>query len=173
MTDTSAATAPSASTPQQELEALVARVAALSQMSLAMAKHCLDVQTKLPIVFNAAVEAGVGPLIPSPPAWVLLTARTPDELDAAHPPAPGLNEMSYHVVSKGREPGLYASVEESDYQVLGVPGGRRLKVTTRLAALAYYRERYDANEVQKWGVVESSTTPASTPAPAPSSSASS
>ncbi|KAJ6467493.1 hypothetical protein C8R47DRAFT_1078616 [Mycena vitilis] len=172
MTDTFAATAPSASTPQQELEALVARVAALSQMSLAMAKHCLDVQTKLPVVFNAAVEAGVGALTPSPPAWVLLTARTPDELDAAHPSAPGLNEMSYHVVRR-REPGLYNSVEESDYQVLGVPGGKRRKITTRLAALAYYRERYASNEVQKWGVIDSSEAPASSPAAAPSSSATS
>jgi len=47
MTDhsTAPATATSAPNPQQELDALVAIVAALSQTSLAMAKHCLDIQS--------------------------------------------------------------------------------------------------------------------------------
>ncbi|KAJ6536213.1 hypothetical protein B0H19DRAFT_1271003 [Mycena capillaripes] len=169
----SSATAPNAPNPQQELEALVSLVAALSQMSLAMAKHCLDVQTKLPAVYNAAVAAAVasggGAITPAAPAWIRLVSRTPDELDAAHPPADGLNDLAYHVVTKGREPGLYTSVDQSDYQVLGVPSAKRLKVTGRGAALAYYRERYGAQQVAKWGHPNDPDTPASSvPVSAPS-----
>ncbi|KAJ7021986.1 hypothetical protein C8F04DRAFT_1194943 [Mycena alexandri] len=150
MTDTSA-TAINARTPEEELQALVALLAGLSQMSLAMAKHCLDLQTRLPGVINAAIAAQVAPISPIL-AWVPMVPRTPDELEAAHPcPPEGSIERAYHVVTTGREPGLYDNVEQSDYQVLGVPNGKRRKVTGLAAALAYYRAKYAAQEVAKWG----------------------
>ncbi|KAJ7893535.1 hypothetical protein B0H13DRAFT_2339673 [Mycena leptocephala] len=159
MTDNSAVAATSDSNPQQELESLVALVAALSQMSLAMTKHCLDVQTKLPRVVNAAAAAGIAaPITPAvvSPTWVQLVALTPDQLDAAHPAGKLVDDIAYHVVSIGRDPGLYTSTTESDYQVLGVPDGKRRRIVGRLAALAYYRDLYDKQLVARWG-----------PAPAP------
>ncbi|KAJ6518326.1 hypothetical protein C8R47DRAFT_1205381 [Mycena vitilis] len=161
MTDTSnsAAALTSALSPQEELDALVARVAALSQMALAMAKHCVDLQTKLPVIVSAAVAAGVRDLVPSPAEWVLDVARTPDQLEAAHPAGP-FDNIAYHVVTSGREPGLCASVDESDVQVLGVPGCARRRVVGRLAALAYYRAEFNSQRVSKWRLA--SAAPAAT-----------
>ncbi|KAJ7030882.1 hypothetical protein C8F04DRAFT_1263366 [Mycena alexandri] len=150
MTDNSA-NAINASKPEEDLQALIATLAGLSQMALAMAKHCLDVQTRLPGIVNAAVAAQVAP-ISSILAWVPLVPRTPEELEAAHPPpSEGSIERAYHVVTTGREPGLYDNVEQSDYQVLGVPNSKRRKITGLAAALAYYRAKYAAQEVAKWG----------------------
>ncbi|KAJ7449701.1 hypothetical protein B0H11DRAFT_2247042 [Mycena galericulata] len=143
------AVASSASNPEKELEALLATVAGLAQMSLALAKHCVDLQTRLPTVFNAAVKANVATIVPAAPTWIELVARTPDQLDAAHPPGSG-DDVAYHVVTAGREPGLYTSVAESDYQVNGVPMGKRLKKGNRIEALAYYRTKYASQEVHKW-----------------------
>ncbi|KAJ7847560.1 hypothetical protein B0H13DRAFT_2362432 [Mycena leptocephala] len=130
MSDKSAAPAISDPSPQQELESLISLVAALSQMSLAMTKHCLDVQTKLPRVVNAAAAAGIAaPITPAvaSPTWVQLVALTPDQLDAAHPTG-NLDDIAYHVVTIGRDPGLYTGTTESDYQVLGVPDGKRRRI---------------------------------------------
>ncbi|KAJ6452900.1 hypothetical protein DFH09DRAFT_1117510 [Mycena vulgaris] len=143
------AEATSASNPQAALEALVARVAALSKMSLALAQECLEVHTSLPTIVDAAVAAAVAAAIPPVPTWVQGIARTPDEVDAAHPPGPG-DDLVYHVVTIGREPGIYTSLRDSDYQVLGVPAGKRLKKSSRVEALAYYRLRYGENLVEKW-----------------------
>ncbi|KAJ7776199.1 hypothetical protein B0H16DRAFT_1449641 [Mycena metata] len=168
MTDHSA-NAIHASTPEQELQASIALLADLSQMSLALAKRCLDLQTpaKLPGVINAAIAAQVAPVAAPILAWVRLMPRTPDEVDAAHPALPaGTAEKAYHVVTTGREPGLYDDIDESDYQVLGVPHAKRRKITGLAAALAYYRAKYAAQEVAKWG-----TQPGDVPAPAASTSA--
>ncbi|KAJ7808101.1 hypothetical protein B0H13DRAFT_2385972 [Mycena leptocephala] len=169
MSDKSAAPAISDPSPQQELESLISLVAALSQMSLAMTKHCLDVQTKLPRVVNAAAAAGIAaPITPAvaSPTWVQLVALTPDQLDAAHPTG-NLDDIAYHVVTIGRDPGLYTGTTESDYQVLGVPDGKRRRIVGRAAALAYYRDMYTKQKVARWGpapaavpVASTSSTPA-------------
>jgi hypothetical protein len=105
-------------------------------------------------------------------------ARTPDELEAAHPATEDDDSQVLHVVTVGREPGLYATVcvvhyllhiililifcsAQSNYQVNGVPGAARLRMPGRVAALAYYRAKYAAHEVEK-------LVPAPDPAPAPS-----
>ncbi|KAJ7789716.1 hypothetical protein B0H14DRAFT_3502713 [Mycena olivaceomarginata] len=149
------------SSPKEELESLVSLVAALSQMSLDIAKHCLDVQTRLPGIVDAVIAAGVAAQIPPPPTWVSGIARTPDELEAAHPATEDDDSQVLHVVTVGREPGLYATVAQSNYQVNGVPGAARLRMPGRVAALAYYRAKYAAHEVEK-------LVPAPDPAPAPS-----
>ncbi|KAJ7864520.1 hypothetical protein B0H13DRAFT_2353622 [Mycena leptocephala] len=168
MADKSAAPAISDSNPQQELESLISLVAALSQMSLAMTKHCLDVQTKLPRVVNAAAAAGIAaPITPAiaSPTWVQLVALTPDQLDAAHPAGKLVDDIAYHVVTIGRDPACTPA--QSDYQVLGVPDGKRRRIVGRLAALAYYRDFYDKQLVARWGpapaavpVASTSSTPA-------------
>ncbi|KAJ7022249.1 hypothetical protein C8F04DRAFT_1194658 [Mycena alexandri] len=148
MADASAA-AINASTPEQELQSLISLLAAISQMSLELTTRCLDVQTRLPGVIERVLDAQTVPPIL---AWVPLVPRTPGEVEAAHPPPiAGSAERSYHVVTTGREPGLYDDVNDSNYQVLGVPNAKHRKVTGLAAALAYYRAKYDAQEVSKWG----------------------
>ncbi|KAJ7876071.1 hypothetical protein B0H14DRAFT_2568366 [Mycena olivaceomarginata] len=141
------------SSPKEELESLVSLVAALSQMSLDIAKHCLDVQTRLPGIVDAVIAAGVAAQIlhlpAPPPTWVSGIARTPDELEAAHPATEDDDSQVLHVVTVGREPGLYATVAQSNYQVNGVPGAACLRMPGRVAALAYYRAKYAAHEVEK------------------------
>ncbi|KAJ7113722.1 hypothetical protein C8R43DRAFT_961505 [Mycena crocata] len=144
------------SNPQAELEAMIALSAGLTQMALAMAKHCLDVQTRLPGVVNAAIANGLAALVPAAPVWTRGVARTPAELEAAHPPGSG-DDVAYHVVTAGREPGLYTSVliqaiysDDSDDQVLGVPDSRRKRQGSRAEALAYYRIKWDDQKVVKW-----------------------
>ncbi|KAJ7033054.1 hypothetical protein C8F04DRAFT_1261395 [Mycena alexandri] len=152
MTDTSfPVSAIAASTPQQELEAALALTAGLAQMSLKMAKHCLDLQTRLPGIVNAAIDAGVTAVLPPDPVWVRLVARTPEEVEAEHPTGHLDDTKAWHVVYRGRDPGLYDNFHASDYQVLGVPNGRRQKITGFASALAYYRNKYVAQEVEKWG----------------------
>ncbi|KAJ7806952.1 hypothetical protein B0H14DRAFT_2610121 [Mycena olivaceomarginata] len=150
-TPTSSETKASGS-PKEELESLVSLVAALSQMSLDIAKHCLDVQSVAAQILHPPAP---------PPTWVSGIARTPDELEAAHPATEDDDSQVLHVVTVGREPGLYATVAQSNYQVNGVPGAARLRMPGRVAALAYYRAKYAAHEVEK-------LVPAPDPAPAPS-----
>ncbi|KAJ7112863.1 hypothetical protein C8R43DRAFT_961722 [Mycena crocata] len=160
------ATASNSPNAQVALEELLATVAGLSQMSLAMAKHCLDVQTRVPAVVNAAIAAGIASLVPSPPIWIRQPHRTPEELEAAHPP--GIDDdIAYHVVTVGREPGLYTSVTQSDFQVLGVPDQKRKRQGSLAEALAYYRIKYDKKEIAKW---VPQTAPAVPTAPAASTS---
>ncbi|KAJ7182793.1 hypothetical protein C8R43DRAFT_940888 [Mycena crocata] len=138
--------------PQQEFDNLLATVAGLAQMSLAMTKHCLDLQTRLPGVVTAAVANGMAALTPrsaSPIVWIKGEPRTPEELEIDHP-AGIADDVSYHVVYQGREPGLYLSVDDSDKMVNGVPHGKRLKQKGRIAALNYYRDRWDRQLVIKW-----------------------
>ncbi|KAJ7673509.1 hypothetical protein B0H17DRAFT_1140849 [Mycena rosella] len=141
MTDHNPAAATSSShSPSEELQELVAL-------------RCLEIQTQIPLAFNAAVANAIAEALPnhaSAPPTVIVKGvpRTPDQLDAAHPPGLGDN-MAYHVVTTGREPGLYASVAESDAQVLGVPS-KRLRKSTRMEALAYYRFMYNDGKVEKW-----------------------
>ncbi|KAJ7149776.1 hypothetical protein C8R43DRAFT_1128266 [Mycena crocata] len=149
MTDNANPAAIIPSNPQAELEAMIALSAGLTQMALAMAKHCLDVQTRLPGVVNAAIANGLAVLVPAAPVWVRGVARTPAQLEAAHPPGSG-DDVAYHVVTAGREPGLYTSVNESDDQVLGVPDSRRKRQGSRAEALAYYRIKWDEQKVVKW-----------------------
>ncbi|KAJ7125500.1 hypothetical protein C8R43DRAFT_958457 [Mycena crocata] len=141
----------------RELDSLVSLLQGLSKMSLTMAQNCLEAQTQLPGLFNAAVNAattavleGLEP-IEVTENWVEAVARHPDEVDAAHPPGTG-DDLTYHVVTCGREPGLYSSVmpsAEANLQVVGVPDNDRLKQRGRVAALAYYRHMHTSGLVHK------------------------
>ncbi|KAJ7233879.1 hypothetical protein B0H12DRAFT_1239235 [Mycena haematopus] len=130
---------------QGALDALVATVAGLTQMSLALTQGCLDVQTKLPGLMKAAFEAH----LPDEPSWIEVNARTPAELDAAHPPGPG-DDLTYHVVTVGREPGLYLSV----YSGFRLSSAWRAKLQASQEAhsfggAAWYRFKYDHGDVHK------------------------
>ncbi|KAJ7506700.1 hypothetical protein B0H11DRAFT_1903485 [Mycena galericulata] len=175
MTDLSLLPAPAtaASSPQQELDALVKRVSELSQMALDMTRLCIDVQTvvpgvalsrqafdmarvcldlraALPEAFARATGAASEEVAPiaAPFDWVEELAPTPNQMDSYYPPGVG-DDLSWHVVCIGREPGLYASPEEANKQILGVPNQFRQKKDSRVEALAFYRLRYDSQRVHK------------------------
>ncbi|KAJ6631939.1 hypothetical protein B0H10DRAFT_1937677 [Mycena sp. CBHHK59/15] len=173
-----------ASSPQGELEALVAKVAALtaksveltqlcvdvqslvpsvalSKTSIALTSLCVQIQTEIPLIIASQVAAAVAEAAPAAlaPSFVQGTPRTPTQLEAAHPPGSG-DFQTWHVVIRGREPGLYASVEEADAQVLGVPNQFRQKKTSRVEALAFYRLKYTDQKVEKWTDAPAAAAPA-------------
>ncbi|KAJ7280888.1 hypothetical protein C8J57DRAFT_106991 [Mycena rebaudengoi] len=170
MTD-SAPAAANTSTSQQEMDALTSRVASLVRLSIDVVKFAVDVQQSLPIVvahYTRDALAGVPEQIsqqvaeqvaeqvsaafpPSSPTFVEGVAMTPTVLEADHPLGADDDETRcWHVVTVGRDPGLYSSVTESDTQVLGYPSGNRRKKTGLAEALAYYRREYEAGRVLKW-----------------------
>ncbi|KAJ6553446.1 hypothetical protein B0H10DRAFT_2202009 [Mycena sp. CBHHK59/15] len=120
-------------------------------MAVDLTTLSLDVQASIPHVL--AAQVGVAVAAASPPAatplWVQGLPRSPRQLEAAHPPGSG-DDLSYHVVCIGREPGLYSSTAEADYQVLGMPNQFRMKKSSRIEALAFYRHKFDLQEVAKW-----------------------
>ncbi|KAJ6528818.1 hypothetical protein B0H19DRAFT_1083162 [Mycena capillaripes] len=134
-----------APTPKQELAALIAQVAELSKTALDVTRHCIDLNERIPRVVRAQVDAAIGQLTPAP-AFVQGVAPTPAELEAAFPPGRS-DSQAWYVVCVGRQPGMYATFEEADAQVLGVPGQKRRKMTGRGPALAYYRQMYAQNDV--------------------------
>ncbi|KAJ6548274.1 hypothetical protein B0H10DRAFT_2101155 [Mycena sp. CBHHK59/15] len=136
-----------AATPEQELAALVSQVAALSKIALDMTRHCLDINEKLPRVVRAQVDAAIAEHTPAT-AFYEETAPTPDQLEAQFPPGRG-DSQAWYVVCTGRQPGLYASADEADEQVSGVPHQHRRKLTGRGPALAYYRQLYELGQVMR------------------------
>ncbi|KAJ7471588.1 hypothetical protein B0H11DRAFT_1919432 [Mycena galericulata] len=169
MTDLSLpAAATNASNPQEELDALVKRIAELSQMSLAMtrlqafdiASACLDLKTIVPEVF--ARVAGDSPDEPAASAgvdWVEEDAPTPDEMEQFFPPGLG-DDHAWHVVCVGRETGLFQSAEEADKQIRGVPNQFRQKKDSRVEALAFYRLRYEDGRVHQMVAIPVESAPA-------------
>ncbi|KAJ7774397.1 hypothetical protein B0H14DRAFT_2965332 [Mycena olivaceomarginata] len=158
--------APTAATPQQDLAALVSQVAALSilavnitqrcvdteekamsKLALDMTRHCIDLTDKIPRVVRAQVEAAIAEVSP-PTAFVQGVAPTPAQLEAQFPLGRSDNQ-AWYVVCIGRQPGLYATPDEADAQVLGVPNQSRRKVVGRVPALAYYRQMYDLQRVMR------------------------
>ncbi|KAJ7217441.1 hypothetical protein C8J57DRAFT_1537707 [Mycena rebaudengoi] len=160
----------------QELQVLLSRVATLVQMSLDMAKVAVDVQHRLPIVLAHHVDealAGIPQLVaeqvavevaaktavavaavagdnPSPVAeFVRGIAITPSALELLHPAGNG-DDLAWHVVLVGREPGIYQSVATSDELTNGVPKYMRRRKSSHLEALSYYRINYEAQKVEKW-----------------------
>ncbi|KAJ7655489.1 hypothetical protein B0H17DRAFT_1146427 [Mycena rosella] len=160
-----------ASNPQAEMDALTAKVAqlttmcvvpgvALSKQALEMTALCLDVKGLVPPAFIAAAQhaaviiaaASVAPL-PHDLLWVQGVALTPAQLEAKFGPGGLGDDLPWQVVCIGREPGLYASVDNTNDQLNGVPNQFRAKKQTRVEALAFYRHRYEAGKVQKWNEV--------------------
>ncbi|KAJ7070283.1 hypothetical protein B0H15DRAFT_944731 [Mycena belliarum] len=132
-----------------DIAALVFQVALLSQSALALAQRSVEIHTQLPLAFQAAVAEAVAAALPTPNVWTSGTPRTPDEVEAAHPPGSG-DDVAYHVVYAGREPGIYSSVPQSDAQVHGVPAAKRSRKGSRREALAFYRLMYESQQVEKW-----------------------
>ncbi|KAJ7870319.1 hypothetical protein B0H14DRAFT_3440151 [Mycena olivaceomarginata] len=155
-----------AATPEQELAALVSQVAAMSvlavnitqhcvdtddkavsKLALDMTRHCIDLTDKIPRVVRAQVEAAVAEVRP-PTTFSQGIAPTPAQLEAQFPSGRGDNQ-AWYVVCIGRQPGLYATADEADAQVLGVPDQYRRKVVGRIPALVYYRQMYDLQRVMR------------------------
>ncbi|KAK7053968.1 hypothetical protein R3P38DRAFT_3171426 [Favolaschia claudopus] len=132
----------------------------LSLLALDMAKHCVEINEKLPRVIAAEVAtarweeeaAAFGSLNVNDrddrPTFVQGVAPTPDEMETTFQPGNGDNQ-NWYVVCVGRMPGLYPDPDSANAQVLGVPDQSRRKVSGRAAALAYYRQMYDDNKVMR------------------------
>ncbi|KAJ7866847.1 hypothetical protein B0H14DRAFT_3442239 [Mycena olivaceomarginata] len=120
---------------------------AMSKLALDMTRHCIDLTDKIPRVVRAQVEAAVAEVHP-PVAFSQGIAPTPAQLEAQFPSGRGDNQ-AWYVVCIGRQPGLYATADEADAQVLGVPDQYRRKVVGRIPALAYYRQMYDLQRVMR------------------------
>ncbi|KAJ7314849.1 hypothetical protein DFH08DRAFT_821176 [Mycena albidolilacea] len=130
-----------APTSQQEMEALVTKVTALSKLALDMTRLCIEVNDSLPAVIQGQIVT---------PAQVFYhsAAPLPDEIDAMFPP--GLfDNQPWHVVCVGRRPGLYASHLDADDQVRNIPNQSRKRKDTREEALIYYRTQYRAGECER------------------------
>ncbi|KAJ6611647.1 hypothetical protein B0H10DRAFT_2223810 [Mycena sp. CBHHK59/15] len=143
--------ATNASTPAQELEALVALVARLSAASLEATHLAAQIQATLPTTIASQIAAAApAPVARAPPAFVRTVAQTPVALETAFPEGSG---EVWYVVIIGREPGMYRTAAEADDLTNGVPNQFRQKKTSRREALAFYRNHYYAtvgSGVQKW-----------------------
>ncbi|KAJ7896234.1 hypothetical protein B0H14DRAFT_3425590 [Mycena olivaceomarginata] len=140
MTTLASSTATQPSTPT-EMEALVALVVCLSTASMDVVRLAAKVQAKIPAV--VALEAAA--------AHASATAAA----DAAAQASPvwGSGE-TWYVVICGRKPGMYRTAKEANDNCDGVPNQLKQKKTSRLEALAWYRQLYNgphgATGVQKW-----------------------
>ncbi|KAJ7898274.1 hypothetical protein B0H14DRAFT_3424633 [Mycena olivaceomarginata] len=137
-----------APTSQQEMEALVSKVTALSKLALDMTRLCIEVNDALPAVVQGKIVDALAAV--SSPAQVFYhsAAPLPDEIDAMFPP--GLfDNQPWHVVCVGRRPGLYASHLDTDDQVRNIPNQSRKRKDTREEALLYYRTQYRAGECER------------------------
>ncbi|KAJ6539874.1 hypothetical protein DFH09DRAFT_1323424 [Mycena vulgaris] len=153
-------------TPAQELAALVAKVAALFKLALEMMKLTMDIDDAIPNVVASQVAEAVAATQPLVPQFVEGVASTPAQMDAMFPPGFG-DHQPWYVVIVGREPGLYGSSVRADAEVNGVPGQFRQKKSSRIEALAFYRNRYNDNAVIKLNEVVVAA-PAPTPVAADS-----
>ncbi|KAJ6500298.1 hypothetical protein DFH09DRAFT_1336192 [Mycena vulgaris] len=174
MTDASL-NATNAPTPTPEMDALIATVAELTELSAEMTRLCIAVQRAVPTIALSRVSLDMTSrcldlrspplslwqlgLVPPPQAidqsdwiWTRGIAATPEQLEASFPPGVG-HDLPWQVVCIGCEPGLYASADEANSQITGVPNQFRQKKSTRLEALAFYRHRYNAGKVQRWNPV--------------------
>ncbi|KAJ7858790.1 hypothetical protein B0H13DRAFT_2571223 [Mycena leptocephala] len=143
MTDTSP-NATTAATPEEELAALLVRVADLSRLSVSITQHCFQLQERIP----AVVAAHVAALSPGAPEFEVGVAITPKALERRFPPGVG-DLATWYVVAVGREPGLFISSDEAEDQVKGVPNFCREKKKSRREALDFYRHKYEHREVMK------------------------
>ncbi|KAJ7891643.1 hypothetical protein B0H14DRAFT_3428429 [Mycena olivaceomarginata] len=80
--------------------------------------------------------------------WVPGVPKTPAHVTAEHAAAPS-GSRSWYVVYVGREPGLYTTVEEADFQIKGVPGQQYRRRANKAEALALYTAKHIAGEVEK------------------------
>ncbi|KAJ7686239.1 hypothetical protein B0H17DRAFT_1204448 [Mycena rosella] len=163
-----------ASNPQAEMDALTAKVAqlttmcldmtklcidvlspgvALSKQALEMTALCLDVKGLVPPAFIAAAQHAAVIIVAAsvaPPPTIRSgfqgVALTPAQLEAKFGPAGLGDDLPWQVVCIGREPGLYASVDDANDQLNRVPNQFRAKKQTRVEALAFYRHRYEAGK---------------------------
>ncbi|KAJ7649205.1 hypothetical protein B0H17DRAFT_1215419 [Mycena rosella] len=138
---------------------------ALSKKALEMTTLCLDVKSLIPPAFIAAAHQAsafvtavqqTAVAIAAAPVhdllWVQGVPLTPDQLEAQFPPGLG-DDLSWQVVCMGREPGLYASVDDANDQVNRVPNQSREKKKSRAEALTFYCIRYGKGKVEKWNEV--------------------
>ncbi|KAJ7480530.1 hypothetical protein B0H11DRAFT_2233306 [Mycena galericulata] len=135
-------------TPEEELAALVAQVGALSKLALDMTRSCIDISDSIPRIVRAQVDAAIAKILPPGPLFFRSVAPTPAQIEARFPPGTGDNQPWY-VVCIGRSPGLYATSQEADDQVNGVPNQSRKKKDSRQEALLYYRSQYEIGEVMQ------------------------
>ncbi|KAJ6515215.1 hypothetical protein C8R45DRAFT_1086429 [Mycena sanguinolenta] len=80
--------------------------------------------------------------------WTAGTPRTPAQVAAEHANV-AEGSRSLWVVFVRREPGVYTTIESADLQIKGVPNQQYRRKSSKSEALQFYREKYDAGQVQK------------------------
>ncbi|KAJ7886565.1 hypothetical protein B0H14DRAFT_3431142 [Mycena olivaceomarginata] len=164
MANVASAPVPTATSPEQQLEALISQVTAMSMLAvdfsercidvhdkemsrsaLDIARQCIDINAKIPRVVRAHVDAAVDELRSPTPAFYEHIAPTPDEIAASVPTGQGDNQMWYVVVL---DADLACMPPHAEDEVRGVPRGSCRKVLGRVSALAHYRQMYDTGKVR-------------------------
>ncbi|KAJ6600901.1 hypothetical protein B0H10DRAFT_1958583 [Mycena sp. CBHHK59/15] len=82
------------------------------------------------------------------PSFVQGTPRTPTQLEAAHPPGSG-DFQTWHVVIRGREPGLYAA-SRKPMPKSWCPQPVPPEEDKPCGGLGLYRLKYTDQKVEKW-----------------------
>ncbi|KAF8169709.1 hypothetical protein K438DRAFT_1983095 [Mycena galopus ATCC 62051] len=169
-----AATAAANSSPVSPLGELAAVIATVSELTL-QARHlsrtAQALQASLPDLlarFEAEAAARAPP--DEPPTsllasyqvfwpmlnvyallldvWVVATAKTHTQVAANHANAAD-GQRNWWVVFVGREPGIYATVDEANAQVLGVPSQQYRRHKSKREALDFYSAKHEAGDVNK------------------------
>ncbi|KAJ6554109.1 hypothetical protein B0H10DRAFT_1967952 [Mycena sp. CBHHK59/15] len=139
-------TATTALSPEEELQALIANVAQLAKQSVALTKMCRDLQEELP-----GIIARIARPRPSTDAiFVRGVPKAPVQVELETRSAQDGNSIAWYVVWIGREPGLYASIEDADVQVKGCPNQQYRRKTGKREALQFYAQLYEGGKVEKW-----------------------
>ncbi|KAF8163885.1 hypothetical protein K438DRAFT_1775792 [Mycena galopus ATCC 62051] len=141
-------TTTNALTPEQQLVALASKVSALSTLALELTRLGIEINSDLPAVVQAHIEAAIAHMALSGPQFFHSAAISPDDLEAQFPLGYG-DTQAWHVVCVGRRPSLYASAADADDQVRGVPNQSRKKKDSRAEALLYYRSQYQQGECER------------------------
>ncbi|KAJ7896407.1 hypothetical protein B0H14DRAFT_3425775 [Mycena olivaceomarginata] len=142
-----------AAAAHDELMAVLATVDQLVVRSMRTTAAAQELQLKLPALVARIeqIEAAQPPADAqeeSQVTWVPGVPKTPAHVTAEHAAAPS-GSRSWYVVYVGREPGLYTTVEEADFQIKGVPGQQYRRCANKAEALALYTAKHIAGEVDK------------------------
>ncbi|KAJ7089405.1 hypothetical protein C8R44DRAFT_892362 [Mycena epipterygia] len=144
MTDNSTTATTTTSSPDQELEVMIATIAKLTQRSAAMTRALTDVHQKLPGLIERLHTGSASDAI-----FVRAVPKTPTQVEHEHATAP-TGSRTWWVVYVGREPGLYTTSEEADDQVKGCPNQQYRRKANKEEALLFYTSLFNAGKVEKW-----------------------
>ncbi|KAK7005560.1 hypothetical protein R3P38DRAFT_2794723 [Favolaschia claudopus] len=147
------AATPTSSTPPDAIQELhIQRYvsAALDEVlvnSSKVQRNAVEIQQRVLAVHDRLEkEQAIAQDRSSSPLWRNETAATPSEVAKIHKKVAD-GSRTWWVVYVGREPGLYTT---SDAQIKGCPNQQYRRKASKKEALNFYKEKYEAGEVEKW-----------------------